>query len=121
MATDYKLDSTGDLDLSSLSIQILDTEESAVRQRLQVILGTFQGEWFLNTEAGIPYFTEPFINRPDKIAVDNILKTEIINTEGVVSLDKYTSTINSNRNLSVSFSATSETGEIVSITDLEIT
>jgi phage baseplate assembly protein W len=121
MATDYKLDSTGDLDLSSLGLVLLDTKEAALRQRLQIVLRTYQGEWFMNTTTGLPYFSDPFINKPDKVAVDNVIKTAIINTEGVVSLDEYTSSLNSNRDLNVSFSATSETGEIVSITDLEIT
>jgi hypothetical protein len=120
MASDYKLDSTGDLDLTSLSILLLDTKEQSLRQRLQISLGLIQGEWFLDTTAGIPYFSDPFVSKPDKIAIDNIIKTHISNTAGVISLDEYSSVLEGNRNFLVSFSVTSETGEIVSVLNLEI-
>lgn len=116
---DYRLDSTGDLDLSSLALRGFDRKEDALRQRLEIRLGRFQGEWHLNILSGVPYLSAPFTDKNNKLAVDNFMKNYIIDTNGVLSLDRYSSDIKQ-RNLTVTFTVTGESGEIVSFTNLEI-
>lgn len=119
MATDYKLDSTGDLDISTLAMRLHADEEHLTQQRLQIRLRTYTNEWFLNTEAGIPYLDAPFTDKNNKVAVDNVIATRILETEGVVRLADYSSEI-IDRQLYVSFRVESESGDIISILNLEI-
>lgn len=52
----FKLDANGDIEVDSNGkIQLLSTFQELVRQRLDIKLKTFRGEWFLDTTFGIPY------------------------------------------------------------------
>jgi hypothetical protein len=51
----FKLNSSGDIEASGGRIPLLSTLQEAVRQRLDIKLKTFQGEYFLDTTFGIPY------------------------------------------------------------------
>lgn len=117
--TDFKLDGTGDLDLSSLAIKLESDVSKMTAQRLKIRLRMIKGEWFLNTSSGVPYLSAPFTDKNNKPAVDNIIKTKIIGTEGIISLNKYSSEI-IDRHLKVSFEASTEGGSVISILDLEI-
>lgn len=55
---DFKLDPrTGDLDLSTLDVQLLGGAER-VRQQLYIKLNLWVGEWFLDLEFGTPWLEE---------------------------------------------------------------
>lgn len=51
----FKLNASGDIEASGGKISLLSTVQEAVRQRLEIKLRTFQGEYFLDTTYGIPY------------------------------------------------------------------
>lgn len=52
----FKLDVNGDIEVdNSGKILLLTTKQELVKQRLQIKLKTFKGEWWLNTSYGIPY------------------------------------------------------------------
>jgi hypothetical protein len=66
------------------------TGAESVRIRCQQRLWLLLGEWFLNTDAGVPYFQEIFV-MPDNLAeAQAILKAQILGTEGVDSLTSFT-------------------------------
>ncbi len=50
-----------------------------VRQRLM----TFQGEWFLDTTAGVPWLEQIFAREYDPALAEAVVKAEILNTDGV--------------------------------------
>jgi hypothetical protein len=52
---DFKLGSNGDILIENGKFVLLSTIQEAVRQRLQTVFRTYQGEWFLNTTYGMPY------------------------------------------------------------------
>ena len=52
----FKLNSDGDIDIdNSGKMLLLSTKQELVKQRLQIKLKTFKGEWWLDTTFGIPY------------------------------------------------------------------
>lgn len=52
----FKLNADGDISTDvNGNINLLSTVQESVRQRLDIKLKTFQGEWFLDTTFGIPY------------------------------------------------------------------
>lgn len=90
------------------------TEDDALRQSLLIRLGFFKGEWFLDTDAGVPYFQELFANKQRKrqAAADAILKDAILSTPGVRRLLAYSSELGADRELLVEFTVLSEFGEV---------
>lgn len=51
---DFKLDTNGDLDLTGSTMNLISGAE-ALRQRVEIKLKLWTGDWFLDTEFGTPY------------------------------------------------------------------
>ncbi len=52
----FKLDANGDIEVDNNGkMLLLATKQELVKQRLQIKLKTFKGEYFLDTSYGIPY------------------------------------------------------------------
>jgi hypothetical protein len=100
----FKLNSTGDIESSGGEITLLSTVQEAVRQRLDIKLKTFQGEWFLDTTFGIPY-RQQIIGKGLTIAERDALYIKAINDDpDVNSIVYFNSTFNpSTRFYSVQF------------------
>lgn len=81
-----------------------------VGQRLLILLKTFKGEWFLDTEYGIGYFQSILGHKIKKSAVDLIFQREILLENGVKELTFFESTFE-NRKYSLSFRVKVTTGE----------
>ncbi len=89
----------------------LITGRDEIAQVLRQELRVFLGEWFLDTAEGIPYFQEILKKNPNPSTVDAIFKNKILSTPGVIELLSYSLEING-RNLSLSFSASTQEGII---------
>lgn len=89
---DFKLDPvTGDLDLSTGDIQIVDGAE-AVAQHVRIRLRFLFGEWFLDRRLGVPYFQSILIKNPGTNVVRRILRQVVAETPGVEELREFTTT-----------------------------
>ena len=82
-----------------------------VTQRLRIRLLTFEGEWFLDTTYGIPYWQRILGQKPTKSAIDQILQQEILSENGVRELVSFTSSF-VNRTYSASFQVRVVNGEV---------
>ncbi|MGL5013006.1 MAG: hypothetical protein ACRC6V_01790 [Bacteroidales bacterium] len=81
-----------------------------VAQRLLILLKTFKGEWFLDTEYGIGYFQSILGMKTSKSAVDLIFQKAILAENGVRELTFFESTF-VNRQYSMSFRVRVSTGD----------
>jgi hypothetical protein len=112
-ARTIKLDSDGDLDLSSSGRMSLLEGRAAIAQRLQVRLSMFRGEWFLDLMAGVAYRDEVLVKRPDETAVSAMFRAEIMRVNGVIGIRSFDLTFDyAARELSLSFVAITEEGDI---------
>jgi hypothetical protein len=93
----------------------VDAEATAqnVRTRLELL----QGEWFLDTSAGVPYIQNDFVtkgitDKPADLAfAESAIQQEILGTDGVVSIEGFASQFNSSTRLfSVQAKITTEFG-----------
>jgi hypothetical protein len=83
---DIKLDTTThDLDLSTLDLQFVDGLDY-IAQKLKIRLWFLLGEWFLDTTEGVPYFEEILVKTPDISKIETILKSTILETDGVTEM-----------------------------------
>ncbi len=111
-----------DLSLVNNRMMLVATEQEATRQRVVITLNTYRGEWAFNTLAGVPYLKNDnnhiqLLGKGDKNLLDIEVKQAILDTEGVVSLDSFTSVFDkAQRTVEIKFSATTETGELIQVT-----
>jgi len=80
----------GDLDLDDDDdLLVTSTDITLVRQRLQVVLRWFRGEYYLDTSRGVPYFQDVHKKAPNLALVDAILRDAVLGTEGVEELQSF--------------------------------
>ena len=115
--SDIKLDSNNDIAVENNDILIITASEE-VRQRLLQNLRAFKNDWFLNLEAGVPYFENVFRKDYSIEVINTILKDVILNTPGVIELLSLETNIDDSlRQLTVAFEVKS-TDEIISVSEV---
>lgn len=94
----------------------LTTPEQYIRQKLKIVLSTFKGEWFLNTEIGMPFYQEMLGKNNAISKIESIFIRAIKSIPEVakilyidVNQDKQTRTI------SVSFAVTDINNNVIEI------
>lgn len=114
MTLDLKLNGNRDLDLTAGAAILIDGA-SRVRQGIGIALRLWRGEYFLDSDAGVPYLTDILVKNPNRSSIEAVLRAAIREVEGVDSIDSLTVTIDREaRTLAVAFTVT--TGEAV-VTD----
>lgn len=113
--------STGDIKIEGNKVVVTKDIPTLVRQRLKHRLDTSKGEWFLDSNYGVPYFQSIFVKPFDKSFVDNILRRVILDTEDVVSISSYSSSLDhANRVFSITFSVVDSTNSTINIDNLQV-
>lgn len=74
---DLKLTQDGDLAIDTFDLALVDGR-AQVAQRMKTRLKTFLGEWYLNTDRGVPYFEDVFVKDPDTELVNAVLQDQIL-------------------------------------------
>lgn len=70
------------------NLKIVEDAE-AVGQHVRQRLMTFEGEWFLDSEAGVTWLSEVLGFKYDPIIAEALTKTEILNTDGVTDIESF--------------------------------
>jgi hypothetical protein len=113
---------THDISLVNNRMVLVSTEEESTRQRLVITLKTFKGEWDFNINYGVPYLKNEnnpvqLLGKSNKDLLDLEIKQAILNTDGVVSLNTFTSVFDkAQRTVELDFTAVTENGELISVT-----
>lgn len=107
-----RIDEAGDLALENGNFVWLRGIDW-VRQRLVTRFRMFQGEWFLDTRQGVPYFRSVLVKNPDLGVIRSIFRRIILTTPGVISITHFEVRYDdSARHLEFEFSARATTGTI---------
>ncbi len=111
------LDANGDYTFGRGVSEFLVNTPEAVAQAVGTRLKLITGEWFLDTAEGTPYLTNILGTGTGSI-YDQTIKARILGTQGVISIDSYSSTLDTNtRALTVNASISTIYG-IASITQV---
>ena len=79
---DFKLTSLV-YDVSIVNGKLVLTDMSdEVAQNVRIRLQTYEGEWFLDTELGVPWFQQ-ILGKKDTAVANLLIRQEISNTNGV--------------------------------------
>ena len=111
-----KLDTNGDMVFGIGQAGFLSNTPETVAQAISTVLKLFQGEWFINTQDGVPYMDE-VLGFGNSIHFNFVIRDAILSTTGVLSIDSFSSYIDQNRNAVVN--ATVNT--IYGVTTLSVT
>lgn len=92
-----------------------------IRQKLFIRLRFFYGEWYLDTTQGVKYFDEVFVKNPTLSRIQAIIKSVITDTPGVIEVLKMRCNIdNKSRTLNVSFTVSTEYGNLTMSTGVKL-
>ncbi len=113
MIADILLDTLEhDLSVSGFDLQLVAGIDR-VAQQIKIRLMFFLGEWFLNTQLGVPYYRDILVKNPDRAIVEGLLRDQIITTPNVQSCEAFNLSYDSlARALTVRFRAITEFGPL---------
>ncbi len=86
---DFLQDSSGDLDFSK-GLQPTPDLPTYVRQKLSENFNFWQGEWFLDTRKGIPFFKHVIGQHFDRFLLQTLFRRAAVRTHGVGSVEALT-------------------------------
>lgn len=105
-------DTTGDLKIVNNKF-VLTTGLQAIKQHVKNRFEINLGEWFLDTDIGVPYYRDIFIKNPSFATVEGILKAVILQTPGVLVLEDFNFDYdNKTRRASLKWKALAQDGPI---------
>lgn len=107
---DFKIDN-GRLVTDDSGNLICVNDADRVRQQLEFRLSLFQGEWFLDSDFGTPYFSDVLGKRININAAISVIKQQILEVEGVNKITEFNYNLErKERKLSIIFSASTDYG-----------
>lgn len=87
-----KQDQNGDYTFGNGQGDFFKDSVEAVAQAIKTRLLLWRGEWFLDNEEGTPYL-QGVIGKHDQQTRNAVIRTRILNTEGVTGIEDYSSII----------------------------
>lgn len=114
---DLKLNAAGDLDYTAGDLTFLD-DTAAIIQGVSNRLQFWQGEWFLDTRQGMPYFTQIFQKGVNQTLIQSIFYNAIASSPGILSVISVNLVYDRTaRVLTVNWQAQAATGVAISQSD----
>ena len=93
---------TNDLYLAPDGNLAMVEDAHAVGQHVRQRLMTFEGEWFLDTAAGVPWLDQLLGRSYDSALAEAVVKAEILDTDGVEEITSFSVRFNREpRNLDI--------------------
>lgn len=111
MAYDIAMNiASNDLVIKDNDLMLIDNAER-VAQQIQISLNFWLGEWFLNTNEGVPYLEYILVKNPNENHIRQILTEAIENIEGVETVKSMELTFERvKRVLTVNYTVTTDYG-----------
>lgn len=90
----------------------------AIAQHVKVRLLFFKGEWELNLDEGVPYWTDILVIGPDLRAIESLLRQVVLGTPGITSIVSFSIAHDrANRTLEATFEAITTDGLVLTSAD----
>jgi hypothetical protein len=83
---DFLRNDTNDITFTDTVFQIVPDKKTQVKQRLELRLKRFLGEYFLDTRKGVDYFGVVKVKNPDIEVINSALKAEVFKEEAVTEI-----------------------------------
>ncbi len=106
----------GDLHLMNGQIHFWDGD-NANYQKVVTLLKFFKGEWFLNTEEGLPYFQSVLVHNPNLAVISSIFRKALLAAPGAVACTVKVVRDNATRTATVAFTVQFDSGASLTSAD----
>lgn len=122
----YMNPETHDLDLQGGVARFTQNDIELTRQRLDITLNMYRGEWFANILEGVPYIANKnnkvhLLGKTDKATFDLYMREAIIGTEGVAAIEFYNSVVdNTARTITINTRIVDISGEFIDIENFPV-
>ena len=104
-------------DLKLVNGDLVFVEDAeAIAQQLRIRFHFFRGEWFLDARQGIPYLENVLVKNPSRKLLNAIFAQVIETTPGIEKVLTFEYNLESNRELTFTFTARLESGGIIGTT-----
>lgn len=114
---DLKLiENTNNLEITNSDLTLV-SGSVYVANKIRIALRTFKTEWYLNINAGLPYYEEIFIKNPNVDFIADLYQSEILKIKEVKELTEFELTLE-NRKMTITFTAILQSGEILKQTEI---
>lgn len=111
---DLALDTNGDFTLTSGDLQLVSGADAIV-QAVRIRMQFFKGEWFLDLDAGIPYFQEIFVKNPNPNVLQSLFRQALLETPGILAIESLSLAFDgATRRLTVNYRVSTDVGELTS-------
>lgn len=91
-------------------------DDEAVAQRVRTRLYLLFGEWFLNTDAGVPYLQRITAKPADLFYTESVIKKTILDTEGILAVTEFSMNFDRNtRRLTIDTTVTNIYGTTANV------
>lgn len=100
---------TNDLALDDAGNLMTVTDAHAVGQHVRQRLRTHRGEWFLDTQAGVPWLDQVLGRQYDPTLAEAVIKAEIAATAGVTGISGFSARFDATRRALEAFDMSVET------------
>jgi len=109
---DLYLDTSHDLEVQSYDLRMVAGADE-VAQHLLVGLRLFLGEWYLDEQAGMPYYRDAFVAAPSTRVLEILFRQEILADPDIEQIKEFTMRHDrATRSLDVAFVAVSSVGVV---------
>jgi hypothetical protein len=109
---DLYLDTSHDLEVAEYDLRLVAGADE-VAQHLVVGLRLFLGEWYLDEDAGVPYYRDVLIGAPNSRVIEGLFRQHLLADADVESLTSFLVSIDrATRSLDVTFVAASSVGVV---------
>lgn len=108
----FKIDRDGDVVIEHGVIPMV-SDALLTAQKVQTVLGTNQGEWFLNKDEGIN-FRNILVKNPDYDAIRDEVNNGLFQVDSSFNLDTFEHELE-DRTLHVEFTASNGTGQKITV------
>lgn len=107
----------GDLHLEGGQLHFWDGQEAHLQKAL-MLLKFVKGEWFLNVDEGVPYFTHVFVHNPNLRVIRQLFKQALLATPGSKSVKSLNLSLDRpSRGLTITFELVFDDGTVLSSAD----
>jgi hypothetical protein len=109
---DLLLDTNNNLVITNGQLMFTTDTITYAAQKIQIVLRTFLGEYFLDITIGIDYFGIVLIKNPSLVTIEALIKKQIMGVAEVKSITAFNLSFNTSaRYLTINFIASLSTGQ----------
>lgn len=116
---DFKLvNNENNLETRNFGLDLTQNDMEYTLQKIRIVLGFIFGEWYLNTNIGIPYLEVIFIKNPDIDLIEDLFKAEILGISTVSEIVSFVLEADEQRQLLFAFTVRLTNDELLTIEDI---